>query len=246
MDKLQQEVRVPVVTEAVYELCPNDPDMAPYFEIEDPSEQSRVMHRLLTDITRTIGGNDVLNGERILKKWSGPNAAPLMVPLVNGHPFVTETVAIDYLKERVRDVADAWGPEHVVKMSTASPCPNCVPRPPVHYVIRSVYITIDSSPAVGKSLTANGDRVRALIAIRMTAETVFNPSADHSGEHGTTADKLPPGATGDATHDHSGHSHSNRGSGSNVVLKPAKPRRGGGKPNKRGSPKKTGRKPDGH
>ena len=51
MDKLQQEVRVPVVTEAVYELCPNDPDMAPYFEIEDPSEQSRVMHRLLTDTT---------------------------------------------------------------------------------------------------------------------------------------------------------------------------------------------------
>lgn len=204
----KQTVSAPVV--AFYDLCPNDPQVAAYFALR-PKEQVRVMHQLLLGITRAIGGGSLAVGKALMKRWQDPTQMKVDVPLVNGHPFLTEAVAERYLADRVEEV-DATYPQQVsIESADRAPCPNCVPMPPLHLSVRGTFLDSNGAPLAVSVPTPKGP-VRARIGVRMTVQTAFDPPVDDPQDG----------------HDHaSGEAHDHGGSAEPVrELKPTRRPRG--------------------
>ncbi|MBI5435330.1 MAG: hypothetical protein HZA52_21025 [Planctomycetes bacterium] len=184
---MNQMRNVAVEFEAYYLLCPDDPETKDYFDL--PADlQVRAMNALLDDCQQKVGGGDVTKGEKLLKRWK--SIKKIQLPVVSGHPFLTEAAAQAHLDARIAEIKALYGAEaEVAALKTAAPCPDCVPRPPNHYSIRAAYLAQGGKPMhVEVDLGAKG-HVTARLAIRMRVETKLHPRAQgaHPPGHGSTA-----------------------------------------------------------
>ncbi|MCC6409225.1 MAG: hypothetical protein IT453_18850 [Planctomycetes bacterium] len=207
-----QEVQVSALVEAFYDLCPNDPNTAAYFKLP-AKEQARVMHQLLLAITRALGGGDLARGKQLMARWQNPAQMTLELPNINGHPFLTEKAGGEFLARRAVDVDFEYGGKlgrrtsaRRVTVSKKAPCPNCVPRPPLHLSNRSIFLDLDGAPLMVEApVDARGKKVRAHVGVRMTVMTHFDPVVEAAPAPGRSTPPVVGGDHGD--HDHSGHDH---------------------------------------